>query len=79
MKSNLRKTLVVSLFTCAMSLRAINADAFIDMRNRERVQAISWSIEGATVVTIVLVFCFIWRMAKRAQEHKKSKQEKSEK
>jgi heme/copper-type cytochrome/quinol oxidase subunit 2 len=77
MRTSLKKGIVFLLSVCGMSLLADNANAFIDMPNRERVQAIAWTIEGATVVVIVLVFWFIWRMGKRAQANRKSREENS--
>ena len=77
MKSLLQKGITVLLSACGMTLMADNANAFINMPDRERVQAIAWTIEGATVVVIVLVFWFIWRIGKRAQANRKSRQENS--
>ena len=77
MRTSLKKGIVFLSSVCGMSLLADNANALIDMQDRERVQAIAWTIEGATVVVIMLVFWAVWRIGKRAQEKQKSKQQKS--
>lgn len=44
---------------------------------KENVQMISWGIEFVTFVTATLVVWFIWRISKRASDHRKSMQEKT--
>jgi len=77
MNKYLDRNIFVLLTVCGMSMLSDNANAFIDMPDRERVQAIAWTIEGATVVVIMLVFWIVWRIGKRAQANKKSKQQNS--
>jgi flagellar biosynthesis/type III secretory pathway M-ring protein FliF/YscJ len=77
MHTYLRRTLIVLLGACPLTLLSEHADAFVDMPNRERVQAISWTVEGVTAIVIMLVFWAIWRKGKRSQSNKRSKQEDS--
>lgn len=55
------------------------AQAVLNMSAKEEVQAISWTIEGVTVVTIVVVFGLIWRSSMRDLKNRRSKQDDSSK
>ena len=67
----------VLLAVSGMALQVGNAGATLDMTERESVQTIVWITEAVTAVTIAVVFWFVWRVSKKAQANRKTKQEDS--
>lgn len=57
-----------------LALLACNAQATISHAEREHVQTIVWIVEGASFITIIAVFWFIWRISMRARANRKSEQ-----
>ena|GEM_PF-1401308 len=62
---------------CGMMFLAGNAEAVINMPEREQVQTIVWAVEFVSFVTAMAIVWFIWRIGKRDSENKKSKQDNS--
>lgn len=77
MKINLKQTVHVLLAVSGMALLVGNAKASITMPEREHVQTIVWIMEAVTFATIMAAFWFIWRIGKKSQENRKSKQDNS--
>ena len=67
----------VSLTVFGIALLDGNANAQVNMAEREHVQSIAWVLEFVTLVTIVVIFWFVWRISKRDYKSKKSKQDNS--
>jgi hypothetical protein len=79
MKIYIKRQTHVLLAMFGMLPLSSNAQAVLNMTAKEEVQAISWTIEGVTVVTIVVVFGLIWRGSMRDLKNRRSKQDDSPK
>ena len=66
--------LITGIALAWLAVMASNAQALINMPEREHVQTFVWVLEAVTFVTVVAIFWFVWRISKRAKENKKSKQ-----
>ncbi|ADE11161.1 hypothetical protein Slit_0923 [Sideroxydans lithotrophicus ES-1] len=77
MKIYLKKQTLVLLAMFGMLPLTGYAQAVLNMSAKEEVQAISWTIEGVTIVTIVVVFGLIWRSSMRDLKNRRSKQDDS--
>lgn len=69
------KTILVLFAASGALLFGGNAQAYIDMPEREHVQALVWIMEAVTLVTIVTVFWFLWKIGKRAQQNRNLKRD----
>jgi hypothetical protein len=67
----------VSLTVIGMALLEGNANAQINIVEREHVQSIVWIFELVRFVTIIAIAWFVWRITKRDYKNKKSKQDNS--
>lgn len=67
MKTCLKNAVLVLFAVGGTAFLGGNAQAYIEMPEREHVQALVWIMEAVTLVTIVTVFWFLWRIGKRAQ------------
>ncbi|OIR13787.1 hypothetical protein GALL_49220 [mine drainage metagenome] len=75
MKTGLEKAVRVLFAVGGTVLLGGNAQAYIGMPEREHVQSLVWIMEAVTLVTIVTVFWFLWRIGKRAQEKRNPEQD----
>ncbi|BCK87096.1 hypothetical protein MIZ01_0866 [Sideroxyarcus emersonii] len=75
MKTCWKKAALVLFAVGGTMLLGGNAQAYIDMPEREHVQTLVWIMEAVTLVTIVTVFWFLWRIGKRAQQSRNPKQD----
>ena len=57
-----------------LALLADNAFALKTMEEKEQTQTIVWIVEGAAFITIIVVFGFVWRLATRETNKRKSGQ-----
>ncbi len=57
-----------------LSLLVSNAEAVMSMQEKEHVQTFVWILEAAAFVTIVAIFWFVWRLSKREQKNRRSKE-----
>jgi membrane protein implicated in regulation of membrane protease activity len=76
MKISIKRQFLVMLAAGMFPLTG-HAHAALNMTAKEEVQAISWTIEGVTIFTIVVVFGLIWRSSMRDLKNRRSKQDDS--
>lgn len=60
-----------------IALLAVNAEAQINIVEREQVQSIVWVVEFITIVIFIAIAWLVWRISKRDYKNKKSKQDNS--
>jgi heme/copper-type cytochrome/quinol oxidase subunit 2 len=77
MKTTMCGSIFVLFAVCGMLFPAGNAEAEINMAEREQVQTIVWVVEFLSFVTVMAIIWFVWRISKRDIENKKSKQKNS--
>lgn len=77
MKKTMSGLIFVLLSVGGTALLAGNAQAQINMPEREHVQTIVWAVEFVTFVTAMAIAWFVWRISKRDSKNKKSKQDDS--
>lgn len=73
MKTNRNGWLLLA--ASCMALLAGNAQAQINMPEREHVQTLVRIVESVTFITVVLIAGFVWRVSKRDSRNRKSKQD----
>lgn len=77
MKTTMHGLIFVLSAICGMMFLVGNAEAVINMPEREQVQTIVWAVEFVSLVTAMAIVWFIWRIGKRDSENKKSKRDTS--
>ncbi len=60
---------------CAMILLVCNAQAQLNMPEKEDVQAVAWAIELVAFLIIMGIVLFIWRISKKESENRRSKRD----
>ena len=73
MKTNMRGFNLILFAVCGMLILAGNAQAGINMAEREQIQTIVWVVEFVSFVAVMAIIWFVWRISKRDSENKKSK------
>lgn len=75
MKTTMRGLFFVLFAVCGMMFLVGNAEAVINMPEREQVQTIVWAVEFVSLVTAMAIVWFVWRIGKRDSKNKKSKRD----
>jgi uncharacterized membrane protein YesL len=70
-----RMNRITWVFLAWSALLVGNAQAVIDMPQREHVQTFVWILEAVTFVTIAAIFWFVWRISMRDKANRKSNTE----
>jgi len=71
MRNTMRRLIIVLLVVSGMALLAGNAQADINLQEKEHLQTIMWVIAIVSIVTALAIGWFVWRISKRAKENKK--------
>jgi heme/copper-type cytochrome/quinol oxidase subunit 2 len=69
----MRSWIIVVPIVSGIVWPAGNALAAMTMQEKENVQSLVWILEVVVLIVILVVAWFVWRISKRAAEHKKSK------
>jgi heme/copper-type cytochrome/quinol oxidase subunit 2 len=77
MKTSMHGFNFVLFAVCGMLILAGNAQAEINMAEREQVQTVVWMVEFVSFVAVMAIIWFVWRISKRDSENKKSKRNNS--
>jgi len=77
MKTTKRCSIIVLCAVGGMALVGGNAEAQINIVEREQVQSIVWVVEFTTIVIFIAIAWLVWRISKRDYKNKKSKQDNS--
>ena len=77
MRTTKRGLIFVLYAVGGIALLAVNAEAQINIVEREQVQSIVWVIEFITIVIFIAIAWLVWRISKRDYKNKKSKQDNS--
>ena len=59
----------------AMILLVCDAQAQLNMPEKEEVQAVAWAIELVAFLIIMGIVLFIWRISKKESENRRSKRD----
>lgn len=70
----MRSWIIVLLAVSGIMLLAGNAQAQMNMEEKEHVQSIVWALEIVVFGTAMAIAWFVWRISKKAKEDKKSRQ-----